>query len=135
MTYVLVQGFREDLPDRARLELIIHNHELTYNARKLRKNMTKEEKHLWFDYLKDYPVKIQAQKVIGDYIVDFFCFKARLAIELDGEQHHRKNNDANRTSQLNKLGVDVIRFDNVEVMRNFDGVCSEIDFEIQCRLH
>ena len=65
-----------------------HNPELTTNARALRKNMTKEEKHLWYDFLKTYPVRFLRQKVIDNYIVDFYCHSARLIIELDGSQHY-----------------------------------------------
>ena len=65
-----------------------HNPKLTENAKELRKNMTKEEKHLWYDFLKTYPVRFLRQKVIDDYISDFYCHKARIVIELDGSQHY-----------------------------------------------
>ena len=65
-----------------------HNKNLTENARKLRKNMTKEERHLWYDFLKNYPVRFLRQKVIDTYIADFYCHRARLIIELDGSQHY-----------------------------------------------
>ena len=67
-----------------------HNTELTSNARTLRKNMTKEERHLWYDFLKMYPVRFLRQKVIDNYIVDFYCHSARLIIELDGSQHYEE---------------------------------------------
>ncbi|HQH64026.1 MAG TPA: DUF559 domain-containing protein, partial [Clostridiales bacterium] len=65
-----------------------HNPELTNLARSLRKNMTKEERHLWYDYLRQYPVRFVRQKVIDSYIVDFYCHDARLIVELDGSQHY-----------------------------------------------
>ena len=65
-----------------------HNPKLTKNSKILRKNMTKEERHLWYDFLRDYPVRFLRQKVIDNYIVDFYCSKARLIIELDGSQHY-----------------------------------------------
>ena len=79
-----------------------HNKNLTANARLLRKNMTKEEKHLWYDFLKDYPVRFLRQKVIDSYIVDFYCHSARLIIELDGSQHYEEKGlikDKIRTSK------------------------------------
>ena len=65
-----------------------HNKEFVPLAKTLRKNMTKEEKHLWYDYLREYPIRFIRQKVIGKYIVDFYCAKAKLVIELDGSQHY-----------------------------------------------
>ena len=67
-----------------------HNPKLTGNAKVLRKNMTKEERHLWYDFLKDYPVRVLRQKVIDRYIVDFYFSAARIAIELDGSQHYEE---------------------------------------------
>lgn len=69
------------MPDRK------HNHNLVLNAKSLRKNMTKEERHLWYDFLKAYPIRFQRQKIIGKYIVDFYSAKMKLVIELDGSQH------------------------------------------------
>ncbi len=68
-----------------------HNPNLTDNAKKLRKNMTKEERHLWYDFLRQYPVRFLRQKVIDNYIVDFYCAKAKLVIELDGGQHYEES--------------------------------------------
>ena len=65
-----------------------HNKKIVANAKELRKNMTKEERHLWYDYLRNYPVRVLRQKIIGDYIVDFCCTSAKLVIELDGSQHY-----------------------------------------------
>ena len=68
-----------------------HNTKLTSNAKNLRKNMTKEERHLWYDFLRSLPVMVHRQKVIGSYIVDFYIAEAKLVIELDGSQHYEPN--------------------------------------------
>ncbi len=111
-----------------------HNKELVPLAKALRKNMTKEEKHLWYDYLRNYPIRFIRQKVIGKYIVDFYCAKAKLVIELDGSQHYedkQKEMDALRTEFLEQCGLKVIRIINLEVNRNFEGVCMMIDYEVK----
>ena len=105
------------------------NEKLTPNSQTLRKNMTKEERHLWYDFLKDLPVTINRQKVIGDYIVDFYCASAKLVIELDGSQHYEqsgKQQDKIRDEYLISLGIRVLRYSNLDVNRNFEGVCSDI---------
>jgi very-short-patch-repair endonuclease len=107
-----------------------HNTELTNNARALRKNMTKEEQHLWYDFLKSYSVRFLRQKVIDNYIVDFYCHSARLIIELDGSQHYEEKDllkDKIRTEKLEQRNLTVIRIPNNEVNRNFEGVCQYID--------
>ena len=107
-----------------------HNKELVANARILRKEATKEERHLWYDFLRDYPVRFTRQKVLGRYIVDFYCASARLVIELDGSQHYEEENaamDAQRTRFLEQYGLRVIRIPNNEVNQNFNGVCEYID--------
>ncbi len=107
-----------------------HNSQLTDNARELRKNMTKEERHLWYDFFKDYPVRFLRQKVIDNYIVDFYCSKARLAIELDGSQHYEVKGmlkDRIRTEYIEKRNIMVIRFANTDIWENFSGVCQYID--------
>ena len=107
-----------------------HNIELTANARTLRKNLTKEERHLWYDFLKSYPVRFLRQKVIDNYIVDFYCHSARLIIELDGSQHYEEKGllkDKIRTEIIEKRNLTVIRIHNNEVNRNFEGVCQYID--------
>ncbi len=106
------------------------NSNLLHHARQLRKEMTKEERHLWYDFLKDYPVKIYKQKIIGSYILDFYCEKAKLAIELDGSQHYEEAGqeyDEKRTAYLNELGIRVFRIPNTDVTGNFRGVCEAID--------
>ena len=107
-----------------------HNSQLTDNARELRKNMTKEERHLWYDFFKDYPVRFLRQKVIDNYIVDFYCSKARHAIELDGSQHYEVKGMLNvsiRTEYIEKRYFMVIRFANTDIWENFSGVCQYID--------
>lgn len=91
--------------------------------------MTPEEKKLWYQFLKDLPVTINRQKVIGNYIVDFYCASANLVIELDGSQHFEaegKQQDAERDRYLNGLGLRVLRYPNNEVNLNFEGVCEDI---------
>ena len=107
-----------------------HNPLLTSYAKELRKNMTKEERHLWYDYLKDYPVRFLRQKVIDGYIVDFYCSKAKLVIELDGSQHYSREGllkDKIRTEKIEKYGLTVLRIPNGEVNHNFEGICKFID--------
>ena len=111
-----------------------HNKQLVPLAKQLRKEMTREEKHLWYDFLRDYPVRFIRQKVLGKYIADFYCAKARLVVELDGLQHYEENavqKDEERTAYLEGYGLRVIRIPNVEVIRNFDGVCAYIDAEVR----
>ena len=114
-----------------------HNKHLTPFAKQLRKNMTKEERHLWYDFLKDYPVRFLRQKVIDDYIVDFYCSRARLAIELDGSQHYEKEGllkDKIRTVDIEKRDIAVVRIPNNEIFKNFEGVCEYIDIIVKKRV-
>ena len=114
-----------------------HNPELTKNARELRKNMTKEERHLWYDFLRSYPVRFLRQKVIDQYIVDFYCHDAKLVIELDGSQHFEEPGilyDKTRTEGLEKRGLTVLRIPNNEINSNFAGVCEYIDHWIKTAL-
>ena len=111
-----------------------HNPSLTENARKLRKDMTKEERHLWYDFLKDYSVRFLRQRVIDNYIVDFYCAQAGLVVELDGSQHYEPEmalRDAFRTEQLEKRDLTVLRIPNNAVNQNFLGVCQHIDMLVQ----
>ena len=92
--------------------------------------MTKEERHLWYDFLRTYPVRFLRQKVLGKYIVDFYSAEAKLVIELDGSQHyeeHGMEKDAERTAFLESYGLTVIRIPNNAIMQNFRGVCEYID--------
>ena len=107
-----------------------HNKQLVPLAKQLRKEMTKEERHLWYDFLRTYPVRFSRQKVLGKYIADFYSAEAKLVIELDVSQHYEDVNtekDAERTAFLEGYGLTVIRIPNNEVMRNFGGVCEYID--------
>lgn len=100
------------------------------NARALRKSMTREERHLWYDFLRGYSPRFVRQKVVGRYILDFYCDAAGLAIELDGSQHYEaagQLHDAQRTEYLEGFGIRVLRFSNLDVMQHFEGVCRVID--------
>ena len=106
-----------------------YNKNLVSNAQTLRKNMTPEEKHLWYDFLKRLPVTVNRQKNIGDYIVDFFIANKRIVIEIDGSQHNMPENkiaDEKRDNELRKLGITVLRYTNLDVNNRFDTVCKDI---------
>ena len=114
-----------------------HNKNLTENARNLRKAMTKEERKLWYDFLRMYPVRFLRQKVIDRYIADFYCHEARLVIELDGSQHYEPGGllrDAVRTESIESRGLTVIRIPNNAVTGNFPGVCEYLDQIIKERI-
>ena len=115
-----------------------HNPSLTENAKNLRKNMTKEERHLWYDFLRGYSVRFLRQKVIDNYIADFYCHQARLVIEIDGSQHFENSGllkDKIRTQQIEARNLTVIRIPNNEVNYNFDGVCEYIDLMVKEQLN
>ena len=91
--------------------------------------MTKEERHLWYDFLKSLPYTVKRQQVIGNYIVDFYCACAKLVIELDGSQHYEesgKSADLVRDAFLESLGLKVLRYSNSDINKNFRGVCEDI---------
>ena len=99
--------------------------------------MTKEEKHLWYDFLSTYPVRFRRQQIIGHYIVDFYCASAKLVIELDGSQHGLEEGEARdieRTAFLEEYGLTVLRFWNDEIHQEFEAVCRTIDGILQKRL-
>ena len=99
--------------------------------------MTPWERKLWYLFLKEYPIRFQRQKPIGNYIVDFYCAKAKLALELDGGGHYtsaQEEKDSLRTDHLERMGIHVIRFSNLEVDRDFYAVCQTIDSEVKKRL-
>ena len=107
-----------------------YNKKIAPNAKALRKNMTKEERHLWYDFLKDHPLHFYRQRIIGNYIVDFYCPSYKFAIELDGSQHfddEGKRKDAERTAFIEGRGISILRIPNNEVMSNFRGVCEYIE--------
>ena len=101
--------------------------------------MTKEERHLWYDFLKELPVTIRRQKVINNYIVDFYCASAHLVIELDGSQHYFEegiSKDKTRDSHLNSLGLTVLRYSNDDVNNAFESVCQDIfNHLVQCGIN
>ena len=110
---------------------------LLENARQLRREMTPHERKLWYLFLRKYPVKIFKQRIIGRFIVDFYCAPARLVIELDGSQHYEPQGlayDSERTQFLPALGLEVVRFSNRKIDREFNKVCAQIDLLIQQRL-
>ncbi len=115
----------------------IHNKNLVPNAKNLRNNMTKEEKHLWYDFLKTYSPRFNRQKIIGKYIVDFYCAKAKLVIELDGSQHFEADTmlyDNERSEFLAQYGLRILRIPNNEIHSNFYGVCEYIDSIVNERI-
>ena len=113
------------------------NEKLTRFSQELRKSATKEENTLWYQYLRRYPVQFRRQCVLGHYIVDFYCAKAMLVIELDGSQHYEQEGiqrDKQRTADLESLGLYVLRFYNTDINQNLRGVCQMIDRIVGQRL-
>ena len=107
------------------------------NARRLRREMTPHERKLWYLFLRQYPVKIYKQRIIGRFIVDFYCASAKLVIELDGSQHYESQGlayDSERSAFLEGFGLKVLRFSNREIDRDFQGVCEQINITIQNQL-
>ena len=103
-------------------------------AKTLRKNMTPWERKLWYQFLRSYPIRFQRQKAIGNYIVDFYCAKARLVVELDGGGHYtarQSEKDKIRTDELEDMNLKVIRICNLDIDRNFNGVCGYIDLNVK----
>ena len=114
-----------------------HNKKLTPYAKKLRKNMTVEERKLWYDFLRGYKVRFLRQKVILNYIVDFYCAKASLVIEIDGGQHYENEaalKDKLRDEELGKLGYKILRFSNQDIKNNFESVCALIDKTVKTKI-
>ena len=115
-----------------------YNNMLIGRAKELRKNATKQENHLWYDFLKTYPVRFQRQKTIDNFIVDFYCHKAKLVIELDGGQHYTDEGiayDQERTNMLKQYNLTVLRFSNLDVDKNFYEVCTLIDKTVKEKLN
>ena len=137
----LLQGEAEycDIFDLCEIIIILTNEEsmkrksnekLVILARNLRKNMTKEERKLWYDFLSGYPIRFYRQKILGKYIADFYSSRANLVIELDGAQHYEDTGmikDHIRTEYLKEYNIQVIRIPNNEINSNFDEVCLYID--------
>ena len=114
-----------------------YNGNLIKTAKKLRKNTTPQEKHLWYDFLRSYPVRFQRQKTIKSFIADFYCHKAKLIVEIDGSQHFSEQGmayDNERTNILKEFNLEVIRFSNHDVNTNFEDVCMEIDRVVKQRI-
>ena len=112
------------------------NQTLKQYAQQLRKDQTKEEARLWYQFLNRYPCRFRRQYVIGNYIADFYCHKARLVVELDGSQHYEPEEmdyDRKRTEYLKSQGLQVLRFTNLDVQRRFRGVCEAIDIAVKER--
>ena len=111
-----------------------YNKENIPPAKALRKNMTSWERKLRYDFLRNYPLRFQRQKAIGNYIADFYCAKARLIIELDGGGHYtpeQAEKDKQRTNELTAMNLTVVRICNLDIDRNFYGVCEYIDHLVQ----
>ena len=114
-----------------------YNKNLIKNAQTLRKNMTKEEKHLWYDFLKKLPITVHRQKNIENYIVDFYVAKSKTVIELDGAQHFEEDNekaDLVRDGKLNEMGITVLRYSNRDIHKHFYEVCCDIAEKININI-
>lgn len=106
-----------------------YNKNLVKYSQDLRKEMTPQERHLWYDFLKELPIIVNRQKVIGNYIVDFYCASKNTVIEIDGSQHFEKIGKAEdevRDKYLNRLGLKVLRYSNYEINTAFDSACEDI---------
>ena len=113
-----------------------HNKQLVPLAKQLRKEMTKEERHLWYDYLRSYHVRFLRQKTIGKYIVDLHCAEAKLIVELDGSQHYETKHhieDLQRDAYLKDAGFTVLRYSNADINVRFRSVCEDLDRMIRER--
>lgn len=116
---------------------VLHNSELTATARMLRKNMTHEECKLWFEFLKQLSVPVKRQKIIGEYIVDFYIPAGKIVIEVDGSQHYeqpQKQKDVARDADLEGIGLKVLRYSNFDVNQNFEAVCDDIVHHLKERV-
>jgi len=116
---------------------VVKNFRMLGTARRLRHEMTPQERKLWYEYLRTYPVKFYKQRIIESFIVDFYCAPARLVIEIDGSQHYTEQGqcyDEERSQVLRAYGLKVLRFSNRDVDCNLAGVCTQIDLEVKARL-
>ena len=114
-----------------------YNEKSTQFAKELRKNATPWERKLWYEFLRDYATKFTRQKPLGNYIADFYCAKAKIVIELDGGGHFEKevmSYDNQRTIDLERTGLLVLRINNDEIDKNFNNVCEYIDMQVKKRL-
>ena len=124
-------------------DITIMSNKIVYNAankpfaQELRRDMTRQERRLWYDFLKQYPVPFRRQKQFGEYIVDFYCARAKLVIEIDGSQHYepeKRKQDEKRDQYLSRWGMYALRFSNYDVDRYFENVCAEIDGVVKRRV-
>ncbi len=118
-------------------DILPRNRNLRGLSTELRNNATKEENRLWYEFLRLYPVRFNRQRIIGEYIVDFYCARARLVIELDGSQHYEpvvQARDTVRERCLKEMGIVVVRFTNLDLRKDFSGVCAEIDRQVKLRV-
>ena len=114
-----------------------HNKKLTSRAQELRRNMTLEERKLWYEYLRKYPIQFRRQVTFGNYIADFYCAAAKMVIELDGPCHkepERIEYDERRTRFFEQNGICVVRYGNMQVLKYFDDVCRDIDKKVMSRM-
>jgi len=114
----------------------LQNKKLKPFAQELRINATRQERRLWYEYLRNYPLQFKRQKIIMNYIADFYCAKAKLVIELDGSQHYSEEGfkrDRTRDEMLSSLNFQILRFSNLDIDQNFEGVCEEINHVVLCR--
>ena len=114
------------------------NNKILDVAKILRRNMTPHEKHLWYDFLQHYPIKIYKQRIIDNFVADFYCHQAKLIIELDGSGHYSQEGkayDEARTLVLESYGLSVIRFSNRDIAEKFEGVCYVIDKAIKEKIN
>ena len=113
------------------------NNALLDNAKNLRREMTPQERKLWYLFLQKYPVKFYKQRIIGSYIVDFYCASAKLVLEIDGSQHYKeieKAEDAERSAYLESLGLQVVRYSNADINARFERVCEDIHLRVQRKI-
>ena len=113
------------------------NRTLKDRASAMRKDMTQEERKLWYQYLRSYPVKFRRQRIQAPFILDFYSREAALAIEIDGSQHYTdygRSYDKWRTNHIEREGISVLRFSNGDIRDRFDGVCIMIDLTVQKRM-
>ena len=114
-----------------------YRHNLIDRAKELRRDATPQENHLWYDFLRSYPIRFQRQKTIGSFIADFQCHHAKLVIEIDGSQHYEPQGmayDEERTSVFSEYGIEVLRFSNADINTQFKTVCEAIDQEVKKRV-
>ncbi len=119
------------------MKYLPRNKNLRPLASNLRSEMTKEERILWYQFLSNHSIRFYRQRIIGQYIVDFYSHRAKIVIELDGSQHFEADaikRDEERTSYLESLGLQVLRFSNLDVLKNLEGVCEEIERNVQMRI-